>query len=65
MHARCLHITFNIFPYLIKRERFGQSKTPSGFKGPSNHWCASGWCSTGKAKGIGKLQPSHFHTDVH
>lgn len=65
MHVRHLHVTSNIFSYLIKRESFGQSKTPSGLKGPPNHWCARGWCGTGKAKGIGKPQPSHLHTDVH
>lgn len=65
IHERQVNMTLQIFSYLVQRESFGQGKSPPRFECPSNHRGAGGWGGAGEPEGVGELQPSHLHAEVH
>lgn len=51
--------------HLVEGKCLGQSKSPPSFEGPPDHGTAGGGGGAGQTVGVGELESTHLHTDIH
>ena len=51
--------------YLVEGECLSEGESPSLHESPAYHGTAGGWGSAGQAEGVGELEATHLHTQIH